>query len=608
MRLWSSFKTILEKAFSKPHFVRRFPFQFVYSPDIVECRMQIIQGIPASPGFAAGPAFRFISEDVILPRFKTTDHQAEWKRLEDALQAAKNQVTAILDNARLQVSMEEAAIFEAHLLFLEDPDLLNMVQSRLQEEQVNAEAAWAVTIETYAQMLEGMENEYFAARAADVRDVGRRVLRLLMDMPEDDLTVLQSQAVIIARDLTPSDTVRLDKKLVLALCTAEGGPTSHTAILAKSLGIPAVVGAGPALLEIPQGTQLFIDAEQGQLMVDADSQTVVEFENRRSMHEARKAAELSSAAGVTTTQDGHTVEVVANIGGVEDARAALKYGADGVGLFRTEFLYLERHTAPDEEEQFSAYAEVMATMGNRPVVVRTMDIGGDKELPYLDLGDEANPFLGYRAIRISLAEPDMFKVQLRALLRAAHGHDMRIMFPMVATLDEVRRAKALLAEARQELNDRGIPQPEHLQVGIMVEIPSVVVMADLFACEVDFFSVGTNDLTQYTFAAERTNDRVAHLSDACHPAILRQIRTVIDSAHGSGIWAGVCGELAGDPDAIPLLLGLGLDEFSMAAPMIPQAKAILRRWTKLAAQELALKALEQETAEDVRRLVRSYGV
>jgi phosphoenolpyruvate-protein phosphotransferase len=569
--------------------------------------MQIIQGIPASSGFADGPAFRLISEEIVVPRYAAVDLEQELKRLDHALTMAKTQVSAVLDSAREQISSEEAAIFEAHMLFLEDPELIELVQSGIRGKLLNVESAWSDAIETYAQTLEAMENEYFAARAVDVRDVGHRVLRILMGLSEDQVQDLTSQAIILARDLTPSDTVRLDKKLVLAFCTAEGGPTSHTAILAKCLGIPAVVGAGKAVLEINQGTHLLLDAERGQVLIDASADIAADFHDRRSVLAARNVSELNSAAAPAITRDGHAVEVVANVGGFEDALAALEYGADGIGLFRTEFLYLERQSAPNEEEQYEAYREVMKVMGNRPVVVRTMDIGGDKELPYLDLGHEANPFLGCRAIRISLAEPDIFKVQLRALLRAACGHDMRIMFPMIATLDEVCRAKALLNEARQELQDRGQPLPDRLQVGIMVEIPSVVIMADRFAHQVDFFSVGTNDLTQYSFAAERTNEKVAHLSDACHPAILRQIRTVIASAHDNGIWAGVCGELAGDPDALPLLLGLGLDEFSMAAPVIPRAKAILRQWSKSAAQELAQRALNLDSAEEVRQLVKSCG-
>jgi phosphoenolpyruvate-protein phosphotransferase len=569
--------------------------------------MQIIQGIPASPGFADGPAYRLISEEIVVPRYAAVDLEQELKRLDHALAMAKTQVSAVLDSAREQLSSEEAAIFEAHILFLEDPELIELVQSGIRDKLLNVESAWSDAIETYAQALEAMENEYFAARAVDVRDVGYRVLRILMGLLEDQVQDLTSQAIILARDLTPSDTVRLDKKLVLAFCTAEGGPTSHTAILAKSLGIPAVVGAGKSILEINQGTHLLLDAERGQVLIDVSADIAADFHYRRSVLAARNISELSTAAAPAITRDGHAVEVVANVGGVEDALAALDHGADGIGLFRTEFLYLERQSAPNEEEQYEAYREVMKVMGDRPVVVRTMDIGGDKELPYLDLGHEANPFLGCRAIRISLAEPDIFKVQLRALLRAACGHDMRIMFPMIATLDEVCRAKALLNEARQELQDRWQPLPDRLQVGIMVEIPSVVIMADRFAHQVDFFSIGTNDLTQYSFAAERTNEKVAHLSDACHPAILRQIRTVIVSAHDNGIWAGVCGELAGDPDALPLLLGLGLDEFSMAAPVIPRAKAIIRQWSKSAAQELALRALDLDSAEDVRQLVRNCG-
>ncbi len=490
------------------------------------------------------------------------------------------------------------------MLFIEDPDLLEAVHSQITQQNVNAEAAWSHGIETYAMALEVMDNAYFAARAVDVRDVGLRILRLLLRLPESDISALTHPSVILARDLTPSDTVRLDKTKVLAFCTAEGGPTSHTAILAKSLGLPAVVGAGPQLLELVSGADLLVDAERGWVIAAADSAAVVNFESSRAAFERRSSLALGHAAEPAVTRDGIRMEVVANIGGLDDANTALKSGAEGVGLFRTEFLYLDRQTAPDEQEQFQVYRAVMEAMGDLPVVVRTMDVGGDKELPYLDLGKEANPFLGYRAIRISLDQPDIFKTQLRALLRAAAGHHMRIMFPMIATLTELRQAKALLADASAELEAAGLPLPEKLQVGMMVEIPSVVVMADRFACEVDFFSVGTNDLTQYTFAAERTNEKVAALSDPCHPAILRQIRSVIEAGHARGIWIGLCGELAGDPEAIPLLLGLELDEFSMAPAMIPQAKTIIREWTQKEARQLALEALELESAGDVRELVR----
>ncbi len=566
--------------------------------------MNQLTGTPASPGFASGPCFWLNTQALEVHRATIADPQVELSRLERALEDARGQIQVIFEAAQKNVGQEEAAIFEAHLLFLEDPELLDRVRSRIQEEHLNVEAAWADATEIYAGTLEAMENEYFAARAADVRDVGRRVLRLLYHLPEDNLGRMPGAAVILARDLTPSDTVRLDKKRVLAFCTVEGGPTSHTAILAKSLGLPAVVGVGKPLLDVPQGADVLVDGELGSITVDPDEKAHMEFEARKAGLQVRSAAELSSALDPAVTIDGHRVEVVANIGGVADARSALRFGAEGVGLFRTEFLYLERQSAPDEEEQFQAYAAVMEVMGNRPVVVRTMDIGGDKELSYLNLGNEANPFLGYRAIRISLAEPEIFKDQLKALLRAAVGRDLRIMFPMIATLAEVRQARALLGEARQQLEISGQPVPTRLQTGIMVEIPSVVAMADRFAQEVDFFSIGTNDLTQYTFAAERTNERVSYLSDACHPAILRQIKTVIQVAHAQGIWVGVCGELAGDTDAVPILLGLGLDEFSMASPAIPHAKAVIRNWSLEGAQSLAQQTLDLESGAEVRAFVR----
>jgi phosphoenolpyruvate-protein phosphotransferase len=410
----------------------------------------------------------------------------------------------------------------------------------------------------------------------------------------------------VARDLTPSDTARLDKTFVLGFCTAEGGPTSHTAILAKALGLPAVVGIGEAALSIPNQAPLLVNGTTGEVVVNPDRATrqLFEVEQQKDQELARVA--LAEAGRPAVTIDGRHVEIAANVGNPQDAETALEYGAEGIGLLRTEFLYLDRAMAPDEEEQLSAYNEILDSMGERPVIARTLDVGGDKELPYIDLGREANPFLGWRAIRMCLDQPDMFKIQLRALLRASPGHDLRIMFPMIATVKEVRDAHALLDEARREVQESGAETAPSIQVGIMVEVPSVVVMADQFAKEVDFFSIGTNDLTQYTMAAERTNDKVARLLDHCHPAILRQVKMVITAAHNAGIWVGLCGEMAGDPDAIPILLGLELDEFSMAPPRIPHAKAILRTWSMDDACELAAAALAMEDAFEVRALVRKH--
>jgi phosphoenolpyruvate-protein phosphotransferase len=404
----------------------------------------------------------------------------------------------------------------------------------------------------------------------------------------------------------PSDTVRLDKDFVLGFCTAEGGPTSHTAILSKALGLPAVVGVGHEILNIDRQAILVIDGGSGDVIINPDKSTLKSVQKKRkaAMHIAK--LDLKKAHKPAATQDGVTVEVVANIGNPDDAVIALEDGAEGVGLLRTEFLYLDRKTAPNETEQLKAYKSILDIMGTRPVIIRTLDVGGDKELPYLNLGREANPFLGWRAIRMCLDKPDFFKVQLRALLRASPGHDLRIMFPMIATLEEVRKAQNLLNQARDEVTSAGYPIAENIQVGIMVEIPSTVILADLFAREVDFFSIGTNDLTQYTMAAERTNDRVAYLGDACHPAVLREIQTVIKAAHSAGIWVGLCGELAGDPEAIPILLGLGLDEFSMAPPLIPHAKAIIRNCSMDKARQLASKVVDLATAAEVRQHARSY--
>jgi len=429
--------------------------------------------------------------------------------------------------------------------------------------------------------------------------------RKLMGRGDEAGLRLSLPSVVVARDLAPSQTAGLRRDLVLAFCTAEGGPTSHTAILARALGLPAVVGLGKQILSLPPGTELLVDGGQGEVVAGPSESEAREFRDRGEAEDERSKAELAQAAEPAVTLDGHRVEIVANVGSPEDAATALRCGAEGIGLLRTEFLYLDRRQAPTEDEQTKAYDSILDVMESRPVVARTLDVGGDKDLPYIDLGTEANPFLGWRAIRMCLDRPEFFLTQLRALLRAGVGHDLRIMFPMVSTLEEVRKARALLQEARRQLEDEGLRAAEPVQVGIMVEVPSVAVLADLFAKEVDFFSIGTNDLTQYTLAAERTNDRVAHLSDALHPAVIRQIARVIEAGHERGIWVGVCGELAGDPEGIPILLGLRLDEFSMAAPLIPRAKAILRRWSVTGAKRLAEAALRLDTAQAVRSLVQS---
>ena len=563
-----------------------------------------LKGIAAAPGLAAGPAAVWYEESLSIPRRTDSDPLTENHRLDQARKAVGEEIAELRRKVANEAGEAEAAIFDAHGMFLTDTSLLQRTSQEL-ERGLNAEAAWMDAIEHFAGQLASLPDPTLSARAADVRDVGQRVLRTLLGRSALPGLALKKPSVIVARDLAPSQTVSLEKRLVLAFCTAEGGPTSHTAILSRALGLPAVVGLGHDILEVAEGATLLVDGDRGEAILEPDERSLQAFNERGRQARQKAEAEQARASEPAVTRDGHRVEIVANVGSSADAETALACGAEGIGLLRTEFLYLDRQVGPSEAEQGFAYDSILDIMGQRPVVVRTLDVGGDKSLPYLDLGHEANPFLGWRAIRMCLDRPDFFKTQLRALLRSGAGHDLRIMFPMVSTLEEVRKAKVLLAEAQDEAQAAGHPVAEGVQVGIMVEVPSVAVLADRFASEVDFFSIGTNDLTQYTMAAERTNNRVAHLSDALHPAVLRQIQRVIAAGHEAGIWVGVCGELAGDPEGVPVLLGLGLDEFSMAPPLIPRAKAILRRWTLTEARQLAEEALKLDTAGGVRELVQA---
>ncbi len=565
--------------------------------------MRVINGYAASPGLGLGPAYIVSEPDLTIPARSITDPAAELARLGQAVAVARKQLSATMEQALASVGKRDSSIFEAQALILQDPALARVVSEEIEHNRTSVEAAWSSAIEGFARQMDALKDETLRARAADVRDVGRRVLLLLLGREELDLSKIDTPSVIVARDLTPSQTVRLKPECALAFVTSEGGPTSHTAILAKAMGIPAVVAAGAGLSSILQGEKVLVDGGSGEVIVGPDDGTLAAFSRRASASSDQARQDLTEAQASATTLDGHTVEMAANIGGKEEASAALRQGAEAIGLLRTEFLYLDRSEAPSEQEQFDQYRAILDAMGPRPVVIRTLDIGGDKGLAYLGLEAEANPFLGYRAIRVSLDQPGLFKTQLRAILRAGTGHPLRIMFPMIATLAELRSAKMILEEARSEVLAAGDTVPEDLQVGMMVEIPSVVQMAELFAREVDFFSIGTNDMTQYTMAAERTNRRVAHLGDACHPAVLRQIRSVIEAGHRAGIWVGVCGELAGEPDAIPILLGLGLDEFSMAPASLPRAKAIVRRWRWDDARSLAANALGLESAEAVHELM-----
>lgn len=566
--------------------------------------MKTLRGIAASHGIAIGPAFHFRRADLHFDRCMVEDPAAEWGRFQGALETACEQLADVYAKAEVESGAQQAAIFQAHALMLEDPELLEAVRTTIEAQRIKAEAALSDAAETYAQMLESLDDEYLRARAADVRDVASRVLRILLGVAESPTAGLTAPSIILARDLTPSDTVLLNKSLVLGFCTAEGGPTSHTAILARGLGLPTVVAAGPEILEVPDGATLVLDGADGTLLVEPDEEALATYQAQRAAATAVLARVWEQTQEPAITRDGHRVEVVANIGSVEEAQAALEAGAEGVGLLRTEFLYLERARLPDEEEQYRAYRAILDTFGEGPVILRTLDIGGDKYLPCLELPQEMNPFLGLRAIRLCLARPELFKPQLRAALRAGAGRDLKLMFPMVATVGEVRAARAMVGECRAELQAEGQLGAEEIEIGIMVEVPAAALMAEHLATEVDFFSIGTNDLTQYTLAADRTNARVAGLADPLHPAVLKLIRDTIQAAHGAGIWVGLCGELAGDPLAVPLLLGLGLDEFSMAPPAIPIVKAAIRSYTLSEAQAIAAAVLKLDDTTAIRDYLR----
>ncbi|GAB4264104.1 MAG: phosphoenolpyruvate--protein phosphotransferase [Candidatus Promineifilaceae bacterium] len=562
-----------------------------------------VVGVPASPGVAVGAVahYRPVVPEVVFRQ--VADVEKEWRRLETAVQAAAAEIRQLVNSAHQQIGQSQAAIFEAHLLFLQDPDLLARTKAMIEQQKVNAEAAWQQVVAETAETFRQMESTYMQARAADVVDVGLRVIRQLAGAVPPQL-VFDEPVVLFARDLSPSDTAQLEPEQVLAICTEVGGATSHSAILARALGIPAVVGAGDALAAVPAGQVVAVNGRTGEIWLHPDAEQVAVFRQERAQWLAKQEQEKGAARVTAVTKDGKAIEIAANIGTPQDAARALTFGAEGVGLFRTEFLFLDRQQAPDEEEQYNAYAAAARTMAGKPLIIRTLDVGGDKPLPYLHLGEEGNPFLGWRGIRFCLEKPDIFLPQLRALLRASVDEQgcptgVMVMFPMISTVDEVRRAKAMLVEAQTQLRQKGMPFNEEMSVGVMIEVPSAAAVADLLAQEVDFFSIGTNDLTQYVMAADRGNVNVAGLAQALQPAVLRMIDRVVQAAHEAGVWVGMCGELAGNVLAVPVLLGLGLDELSMNAPAIPAVKAAVRQWSLTEAQAVARQVLALDSVTAV---------
>ncbi|HDA5514267.1 TPA: phosphoenolpyruvate--protein phosphotransferase [Staphylococcus aureus] len=568
---------------------------------------KLIKGIAASDGVAIAKAYLLVEPDLTFDKNeKVTDVEGEVAKFNSAIEASKVELTKIRNNAEVQLGADKAAIFDAHLLVLDDPELIQPIQDKIKNENANAATALTDVTTQFVTIFESMDNEYMKERAADIRDVSKRVLSHILGVELPNPSMIDESVVIVGNDLTPSDTAQLNKEFVQGFATNIGGRTSHSAIMSRSLEIPAIVGTKSITQEVKQGDMIIVDGLNGDVIVNPTEDELIAYQDKRERYFADKKELQKLRDADTVTVDGVHAELAANIGTPNDLPGVIENGAQGIGLYRTEFLYMGRDQMPTEEEQFEAYKEVLEAMNGKRVVVRTLDIGGDKELSYLNLPEEMNPFLGYRAIRLCLAQQDIFRPQLRALLRASVYGKLNIMFPMVATINEFREAKAILLEEKENLKNEGHDISDDIELGIMVEIPATAALADVFAKEVDFFSIGTNDLIQYTLAADRMSERVSYLYQPYNPSVLRLVKQVIEASHKEGKWTGMCGEMAGDETAIPLLLGLGLDEFSMSATSILKARRQINGLSKNEMTELANRAVDCATQEEVIELVNNY--
>ncbi|MED4606066.1 MULTISPECIES: phosphoenolpyruvate--protein phosphotransferase [Paenibacillus] len=564
----------------------------------------VLTGIAASPGFAIAKAVPLQAEKYVPQRRSIDDVPAETERFRKAVAEAKRELEAIRQSTEERLGPDKAEIFEGHLLLLEDPELIDAAAEQIAEQAVDAEYALYEVSQSFIEALLSLDNELLRGRAVDLQDVAGRVINHLRGVSHTTVSSLLEACIIVAEDLTPSDTAQLNLEIVRGFVTEIGSRTSHSAIMARSLDVPAIVGAGAGVHAIQAGDTVVLDALEGRIVVNPSDAELADYREKQAQYERRKAELARLKDRPTESADGHRVELAANIGSVEDVAKALENGAEAIGLFRTEFLYMGRTSLPTEEEQYNSYKHVLEKMEGKPVVIRTLDIGGDKELPYMSLPKESNPFLGLRALRLCLSREDLFRTQLRALLRASRHGQLKIMFPMISVLDELLEAKRLLQEEKEKLLREGEVVAERIEVGMMIEVPAAAIGADIFASEVDFFSIGTNDLIQYMMAADRMNETVSYLYQPCHPTVLRLVQTVIRAARREGKWVGMCGEMAGDETAIPLLLGLGLHEFSMSASSILPSRALIgtlsqREWEGLAEQALTLRS-----QQEVKQLVR----
>lgn len=569
---------------------------------------KMLKGIAASDGIAAAKAYMLVQPDLSFSETSIDDPEAEIKRLDDAVEASKSELELIKQKATENLGEEEAQVFEAHLTILADPELLGQIKDKVKNDKVNAEAALKSVTDMFIEMFEAMtDNAYMQERAGDIRDVTKRIMSHLLGVTLPNPALIQEEVVIVAHDLTPSDTAQLDRNYVKGFITDIGGRTSHSAIMSRTLEIPAVVGSESATTDIQEGEMVIIDGINGDALVDPTDAELADYKQKAAEFAAQKEewARLKDAKSVSA--DGKEVLLGANIGTPDDVLGANDNGAEAVGLFRSEFLYMNSNELPTEDEQYEAYKAALEGMSGKQVVVRTMDIGGDKELPYLPLPEEQNPFLGYRAIRICLNRQDIFRTQLRALLRASKYGRLAIMFPMIATVQEFKDAKAIFEEEKANLVASGVEVSDDIQVGMMMEIPAAAMIADKLAKYADFFSIGTNDLIQYSMAADRGNERVSYLYQPYNPSILRLIKNIIDASHKEGKWTGMCGEMAGDQIAVPLLLGLGLDEFSMSATSILKTRSLIKKLDSKEMKELADKAVSDcETVDEVVSLVKEF--
>ncbi|EPT1516621.1 phosphoenolpyruvate--protein phosphotransferase [Listeria monocytogenes] len=565
-----------------------------------------LKGIAASDGIAIAKAYLLVEPDLSYEKTEVTDVESEVKRFESALEVSRTELSMIREKAAKDLGEDKAQIFDAHLLVLNDPELTGPIEESIKNSKTNAETALQETTDMFIGMFESMDNEYMRERSADIKDVRKRVLSHLLGVTIPNPALIDEEVVVVAADLTPSDTAQLNRNFVKGFVTDIGGRTSHSAIMARSLEIPAVVGTKEVTASVAKNDIVIIDGLEGNVIIHPTEEQIAHYEKIKSDFALQQAEWDKLKNEKTVSKDGVHVELAANIGTPNDLEGVISNGGEAVGLYRTEFLYMGRDNFPTEEEQFEAYKAVVSGMDGKSVVVRTLDIGGDKTLPYLELPEEMNPFLGFRAIRLCFANEELFRTQLRALLRASVYGNLKIMFPMIATVNEFRQARDILLDEKAKLKAAGTEVSDSIELGIMIEIPAAAVLADQFAKEVDFFSIGTNDLIQYTMAADRMNERVSYLYQPYNPSILRLVKMVIDASHKEGKWTGMCGEMAGDQTAVPLLLGLGLDEFSMSASSILKSRSLIKRLDQSEMVKLAEEALNKSTAEEVVELVEKY--